>query len=104
MKYVISVSKKYKTEMNKIIQELKYEGHDVEYPDFSQSESKNFNYIEAFKDHFNKINRCDCLFVLDIDGYIGESVCAEIAYAQLIGKLIVYYSEICKRKDDKNEI
>lgn len=90
--------------MDKIIHDLKNKGHHVEYPDFSLSESKNFNYVDAFKEHFEKINRCDCLFVLDVNSYIGESVCAEIAYAQMIKKPVVYYSEIYEREVEKDEV
>ena len=38
-----------------------------------------------------KIDISDGIYVLNIDGYIGESVCKEIEYAQLHGKEVVYH-------------
>jgi len=40
--------------------------------------------------HFRKIDLCDEVFVINIDGYIGESTRNEIAYAQKTGKPIKY--------------
>lgn len=41
--------------------------------------------------HYKKIDISDGIYVLNIDGYIGESVCKEIEYAQLHGKEVVYH-------------
>lgn len=41
--------------------------------------------------HYQKIDISDGIYVLNIGGYIGESVHKEIAYAQLHGKEIVYH-------------
>ena len=41
--------------------------------------------------HYQKIDISDGIYVLNIGGYIGESVSREIAYAQLQGKEIVYH-------------
>lgn len=41
--------------------------------------------------HYQKINISDGIYVLNIGGYIGESVRKEIAYAQQHGKEIVYH-------------
>lgn len=41
--------------------------------------------------HYQKIDISDGIYVLNIGGYIGESVRKEIAYAQLHGKEIVYH-------------
>ena len=41
--------------------------------------------------HYQKIDISDGIYVLNIGGYIGESVRKEIAYAQLLGKEIVYH-------------
>ena len=41
--------------------------------------------------HYQKIDISDGIYVLNIGGYIGESVRREIAYAQLQGKEIVYH-------------
>lgn len=41
--------------------------------------------------HFHKIDISDGIYVLNIDGYIGESVHKEIEYAKLCGKEIIYH-------------
>ena len=43
--------------------------------------------------HYKKIDISDGIYVLDIDGYIGESVKQEIAYAQKHNKEIIYHSK-----------
>ena len=42
--------------------------------------------------HLQKIFQSDSIFVLDVNGYIGESTQKEIDYAQTCGKGIVYLS------------
>ena len=41
--------------------------------------------------HKRKIDLCDEVFVLNINGYIGESTASEIAYAEKIGRPIKYW-------------
>lgn len=43
--------------------------------------------------HLKKIDMSDEIFVIDVDGYIGESTRKEIEYANKSGKKINYYSE-----------
>lgn len=45
--------------------------------------------------HFKKIDHSDEIFVLDVDGYIGESTRNEINYAIKSGKNIRYLSKEC---------
>lgn len=42
--------------------------------------------------HFRKIDISDEIFVIDVDGYIGNSTRKEIEYAEKTGKVIRYYS------------
>ena len=42
--------------------------------------------------HFKKIEMSDAVYIVDIDGYIGEQVKKEIEYAKSIGKEIIYHS------------
>ena len=44
--------------------------------------------------HLRKIDMADEVFVIDVDGYIGSSTQAEIAYAKANGKPVRYYSEM----------
>ena len=41
--------------------------------------------------HYRKIDLSDGIYVVNIDGYIGESVEKEIAYAASQGKDIIYH-------------
>ncbi len=41
--------------------------------------------------HYQKIDISDGIYVLNIDGYIGESVRREIEYAKLCDKEIIYH-------------
>ncbi|NOU96607.1 hypothetical protein GC093_25795 [Paenibacillus sp. LMG 31456] len=42
--------------------------------------------------HFRKIDISDEIFVIDVEGYIGNSTRKEIEYAEKKGKAIRYYS------------
>ncbi|WP_442601032.1 hypothetical protein [Paenibacillus sp. KN14-4R] len=42
--------------------------------------------------HFRKIDISDEIFVIDVDGYIGNSTKREIQYAKEKGKAVHYYS------------
>lgn len=43
--------------------------------------------------HYRKIDISDGIYVVDIEGYIGQSVKKEIAYAQKHNKEIIYHSK-----------
>ncbi len=42
--------------------------------------------------HLKKIDLSDAIYVLDIDGYIGESVKEEIEYAKSKGKEVIFHT------------
>lgn len=44
--------------------------------------------------HFRKIDISDEIFVINVDGYIGNSTRKEIEYAEKNGKAIRYYSDL----------
>lgn len=46
------------------------------------------------KSHFRKIDLSDAIYVIDIQGYIGNSVSKEIEYAKAKGKEIILHSEV----------
>ena len=50
--------------------------------------------------HLRKIDLADSIFVVNIDGYIGESTSREIAYAKRTGKPVVYLEPIDKEESD----
>lgn len=52
------------------------------------------------KAHHRKIEISDAIYVVDIQGYIGNSVSEEIKFAEARGKEVILHSEyICDLKD-----
>ena len=43
--------------------------------------------------HYKKIDMSDGIYVVNVDGYIGKAVQAEINYAKKAGKEILYHCE-----------
>lgn len=43
--------------------------------------------------HKCKIDMADAIFVIDVDGYVGESTLSEIIYAECNNKDVYYYSK-----------
>lgn len=43
--------------------------------------------------HYKKIDICDAIYIVDIGGYIGTSVAAEISYAEENGKELIFHSK-----------
>jgi len=43
------------------------------------------------KAHYRKIDLSDGIYIVNIDGYIGKSVIAEIHYAEKSGKEVLYH-------------
>lgn len=56
--------------------------------EITQEQAKLFEKI-----HYEKINMSDEIFVIDVNGYIGNSTRKEIDYAKQHGKSIHYYSQ-----------
>ena len=51
--------------------------------------------LEMLRDlHKRKIDMADEIFVIDVDGYIGESTRSEIEYAKATGKTVRYLEEL----------
>ena len=58
----------------------------------------NYNYSVEDKKilgelHFKRIDISDAIFVINVDGYIGESTMKEIEYAKRLGKEILYLED-----------
>lgn len=57
-------------------------------PDFSMNEKA----FEALgKAHYKKIDLADAVYIVNIGGYIGESVSSELRYAKKQGKEIIFH-------------
>ena len=59
------------------------------------NESEKYNLIKA---HYRKIDISDAVYIMDINGYIGDSVKEEINYAKNTCKEVIYHSEFVKNK------
>lgn len=53
--------------------------------------------------HLRKIDLADEIFVLNVDGYIGESTSREVEYARSIGKPIRYWELPISRMEAKEK-
>lgn len=79
-----------------------------ENPDYPLSTAGKNNFMAM---HYQRIRMSDAVYIINKDGYIGESVADELKYATRQGKKIIYYepdpenystgSE--KEKEDINE-
>lgn len=98
--YTICGSMRFEKEMRKIAFLLETQENfnilQCIYTDAEVSEEEKKRLTAA---HYRKIDLSDGIYVLNIDGYIGESVAKEIVYAQERGKEIVYHCiDHCRTK------
>ncbi len=56
-------------------------------------EITNDDLAQLSEAHYKKIDLSDGIYVVNIDGYIGESVRKEIKYAKVTGKDVLYHCE-----------
>ncbi len=89
-------STKFKKQFREAEASLTLQGHIViSLGFFEQSEGIKITQEQEkfFEDmHYRKIDMSDEIFVIDVDGYIGNSTNKEIEYAKKTGKIIRYYS------------
>ncbi len=93
-------SLKYKEEMMDSAMMLELAGNVVLIPIFPISHDTSYLSEEDFQIlgnmHKEKIRLSDAIFVVDVDGYIGNSTKSEIAFAKKLHKEILYYSDFKK--------
>lgn len=90
-------STKFKREFEAINKQLSLEGNVVYSVAFFAHYDK-IELSEAQKTlldliHYRKIDNSDGVFVINVDGYIGQSTANEIAYAESTGKFVKYLSD-----------
>ena len=66
--------------------------YNVDKKDLSASEIETLN-----KSHFRKIDIADAVYIVNINGYIGEQVKKEIAYARKIGKEVIFHTDFMSK-------
>ncbi len=90
-------STKFKEEFERVNAQLTLQGHVViSLGFFEQSEGIDITeeQVKLFeKIHLKKIDLSNEIYVIDVNGYIGESTRNEIIYAKQTGKAVSYYSE-----------
>lgn len=89
-------SMKFVEEMKRIAFELEsIEGYNVLQCTYNESDieitSEMFENLKQA--HFSKIDMSNIIYVVDVNGYIGDSVKQEIEYAKKHHKEIVFYSK-----------
>ena len=87
-------SMRYSKEMMKIAEELELKDGYAVIQCVYNVDGQKYEGIDASildKIHRKKIDISDAIYVVNIDGYIGESVKKEIEYAEKHGKEVVYH-------------
>lgn len=90
-------STKFKEEINKVAHDLTLQGHIVLAPAVfvhaDEEELAREEKVRLDNLHKEKINMSDAIFVVNVDGYIGESTYGEIDWAQRMNKKIFFLVE-----------
>ncbi len=94
--YTICGSMRFEKEMQEIAFELEVKrGYNILQCVYNTANTdvteKELNALSVA--HHKKIDMSDGIYVVNIDGYIGESVSKEIEYAKRMGKEVLYYCE-----------
>ncbi len=89
-------SMRYEKEMHSIAYELETKrGYNilqcVYAPEGASISADDLENLE--KAHYRKIDLSDGIYIVNIDGYIGKSVMAEIHYAEKSGKEVLYHCD-----------
>ena len=90
-------SMKFAKEMQRIATDLEIKNgwcviqcvYDIKKDEITEEEMNNI--VNA---HWKKIDISDIIYIVNINGYIGESTKNEIKYAKSKGKEVIYYEEI----------
>ena len=93
MKKIITIcgSYKFKDQMVATYKQLTDMGFIVLFPAMGCEQHDKDWYLKL---HFEKIKMSDAIFVVDVDGYVGESTRAEINKAYEYGKEVIRYSKM----------
>ena len=85
---------KYSQKMMEMGEKLQLQGDCVILPNFPTKDTYTEEEIKMFGQmHKEKIRLSDAIFVVDVDGYIGNATQSEIKFAESLNKEIIYYSK-----------
>jgi hypothetical protein len=95
-KITLCGSTKFKKEFEVINKQLSLEGHLVySVAFFTHADKIELTYDQKARldsVHRQKIDNSEAIFVVDVNGYVGESTQNEIKYAQAGGKIVKFLS------------
>lgn len=93
-------SLKFQKEIMEISEKLELEGNCVLTPIYPTSSDKDAYTEEQViildKMHKEKIKLSDCILVVNVNNYIGNSTKSEIEFAKSLNKEIIYYTDLMK--------
>lgn len=86
-------------EMMEITEKMELQGNCMLVPIYNPARSNKDDFTEEEalmldKMHKERIKLADAILVVNVDGYIGNSTSKEIEYAKLLGKEIIYYTDL----------
>ena len=93
-------SLKFQKEIMEISEKLELEGNCVITPIYPTNSDKDAyteeQVITLDKMHKEKIKLSDCILVVNVNNYIGNSTKSEIEFAKSLNKEIIYYTDLIK--------
>lgn len=92
-------SLKFYKEMMEITEKMELEGNCMLVPIYNPSRPNKDDFTEEEalmldKMHKERIKLADAILVVNVDGYIGNSTKKEIEYARVLGKEVIYYTDL----------
>lgn len=84
-------SMKFQSDMMELAEKLAREGECVLTPVYMVMKDREFSEEEVKRlklEQFKRIELADEIFVVNVDGYVGESTMAEIEFAERYGKRV----------------
>ena len=93
--YTMCGSMRFEEEMRKVAYYLETQkGYNILQCIYAAGAKPTAEELQALEfAHYRKIDISDGIYVLNLCGYIGESVRKEIAYAQRNGKEVIYHCD-----------
>lgn len=88
-------SMKFKDKMMEIAKELEIKNKYIVIQCIYSNDKFNEEEQQVLADlHYNKIKISDAIYVINVNGYIGNQTSKEIEYAKKLGKEVMYFEPI----------
>lgn len=92
-------SLRFYKEMMELTEKMELQGNCMLVPIYNPARSNKDDFTEEEalmldKMHKERIKLADAILVVNVDGYIGNSTSKEIEYAKLLGKEVIYYTDL----------